>query len=63
MPSAIRTTFVICHVPLDFLSRPLSVFSHMVNAVKMTSVENGELSFLVKAGSVSAALHKICVMA
>jgi hypothetical protein len=39
MPSAIRTTFWLCHVPLDFLSRPLSFFIHMANAVKITSVE------------------------
>ena len=34
MPSAIRTTFVICCVPLDLLSRPLSFFIHMTNARK-----------------------------
>ena len=40
MPSAIRTTFVICCVPLDLLSRPLSFFINMANAVKNTSVES-----------------------
>ena len=34
MPSAIRTTFLICCVPLDLLSRPLSFFIHMTNARK-----------------------------
>ncbi len=60
MPSAIWTTFCICCVPLDFLSRPLSFFIHMANAVKITSVESGQLRLPVTAGSIPAHLCKTC---